>query len=208
MVRAALDELLGEGGLMRKKTVSAVGKAALALCLFSGRVAFADTVPVPAPVQATLTAKLLAYDRALSTRANGTVRILVLIDPSEGQSQKIANEFAAAMKSRGNISNLPVVVVTANFENAGAVAARVKREKTAAVYLSSGLARSAEAIAMALKGVDVMTVAAEPSAVIRGIAVGFDLLSGQPKILVNLSQAKTQNVQLPASVLSLALIQG
>lgn len=53
-----------------------------------------------------------------------------------------------------------------------------------------------------------MTVAAEPSAVIRGIAVGFDLLSGQPKILVNLSQAKLQNVQLPASVLSLALIQG
>jgi hypothetical protein len=185
-----------------------IGRAALALCLLYGGVAFADTVPVPAQVQATLAAKLLAYDRGLPTRANGAVRILVLIDPSEGQSQKIANEFASAMKARGTISNLPVEVVTAKFEGAAAVAERVKRDKSAAVYLSSGLARSAESIATALKGVDVMTIAAEPSAVIRGIAVGFDLLSGQPKILVNLSQAKTQNVQLPASVLSLALIQG
>ena len=102
----------------------------------------------------------------------------------------------------------PLLTASTPSDNATAVAARIKRERTAAVYLSSGLARSAESIAIALKGSDVMTVAAEPSAVIRGIAVGFDLLSGQPKILVNLGQAKTQNVQLPASVLSLALIQG
>jgi hypothetical protein len=133
---------------------------------------------------------------------------LVLIDPSKGQSQKIANEFASALKGKGTISNLPIEIVTANFDSASSVAARTKKERMAAVYLSSGLARSAEAVAVALKGVDVMTVAAEPSAVIRGIAVGFDLLSGQPKILVNLNQAKLQNVQLPASVLSLALIQG
>lgn len=193
---------------MRVLSIPAVGTAALALCLLWGRLAVADTVPVPASVQATLTAKLLAYDRGLPNRASGVVRILVLVDPSEGQSQKIANEFASAMKAKGTISNLPVEVVTANFDNANSVAARIKKEKMAAVYLSSGLARSAEAVAVALKGVDVMTVAAEPSAVIRGIAVGFDLLSGQPKILVNLNQAKMQNVQLPASVLSLALIQG
>ena len=193
---------------MRRRTVSALQKASIALCVLYGGIAFADTVPVPASVQANLTAKLLAYDRGLPSRVSGVVKILVLIDPSEGQSQKIANEFAAAMKGRGTISNLPIEVVTANFDNATSVAARIKRERTAAVYLSSGLARSAEAIAIALKGIDVMTVAAEPSAVIRGIAVGFDLLSGQPKILVNLGQAKTQNVQLPASVLSLALIQG
>lgn len=193
---------------MRLMSWPIVGTATLALCLLWARVAAADTVPVPASVQATLTAKLLAYDRGLLNRANGVVRILVLIDPSEGQSQKIANEFATAMKGRGNISNLPVEVITANFDNAESVAARIKKERATAVYLSSGLARSAESVAVALKGIDVMTVAAEPSAVIRGIAVGFDLLSGQPKILVNLGQAKTQNVQLPASVLSLALIQG
>ncbi|HEY5954990.1 MAG TPA: YfiR family protein [Polyangiaceae bacterium] len=152
--------------------------------------------------------KLLAFDRGLPARAGGTVRILVLIDPSEGQSLKIANEFAGAVKNHGRITNLPVEVTQAKFDSAASVAERIKREKIAAVYLSSGLARVAETVAKALKGSDVMTIAAEPSAVIRGIAVGFDLLSGQPKILVNLSQAKAQNVQLPASVLSLALIQG
>ncbi len=193
---------------MRKPSITVVRTAALSLCLLWASLAVADAVPVPASVQATLTAKLLAYDRGLPNRAGDIVRILVLVDPSEGQSQKIANEFGSAMKSTATIGSLPIEVVTANFNGANAIAARIKKEKMSAVYLSSGLAKSAEAVATALKGVDVMTIAAEPSAVIRGIAVGFDLLSGQPKILVNLNQAKLQNVQLPASVLSLALIQG
>lgn len=193
---------------MKRPSVPVVRTAVLSLCLLWASLAVADAVPVPASVQATLTAKLLAYDRGLPNRAGDVVRILVLVDPSEGQSQKIANEFGGAMKGKATIGSLPIEVVTANFNGANAVAARIKKERMSAVYLSSGLAKSAEAVATALKGVDVMTVAAEPSAVIRGIAVGFDLLSGQPKILVNLNQAKLQNVQLPASVLSLALIQG
>lgn len=193
---------------MKKMASAAFLGVVLAFNLLSGGIAFADTVPVPAALQATLATKLLAFDRGLPARAGGTVRILVLIDPSEGQSLKIANEFAGAVKNHGRITNLPVEVTQAKFDSAASVAERIKREKIAAVYLSSGLARVAETVAKALKGSDVMTIAAEPSAVIRGIAVGFDLLSGQPKILVNLSQAKAQNVQLPASVLSLALIQG
>ena len=169
---------------------------------------FADTVAVPANLQANLTAKLLAFDRGLPARAGGTVRVLIVTDPSEGQSQKIANEYAAGLKGKPNIAGLPVEVTIAAFTTPQALAAEVTKQHLSAVYLSSGVGRHAEAIAGALKGLNVMTVAAEPAAVIRGASVGFDLLSGQPKILVNLGQAKNQNIELPASVLSLAVIQG
>jgi hypothetical protein len=170
--------------------------------------ALADTVAVPATLQANLTAKLLAFDRGLPARAAGTVRVLILTDPSEGQSQKIANEYAAGLKAKPNIAGMPVEITMAQFKSAQALAADVKTKHLSAVYLSSGLGRHAEAIANAVKGLNIMTVAAEPAAVIRGASVGFDLLSGQPKILVNLGQAKHQNIELPASVLSLAVIQG
>lgn len=193
---------------MKRSAAKTSRTLALVASILFGSTALADAVAVPAGIQANLTAKLLAFDRALAARAGGTVRVLILIDTAEGQSQKIANEFSAALKSRPSIAGLPIAATIAPFKDAGAIAAQVRKERLSAVYLSSGLGRFAERIADALKGTDVMTIAAEPAAVIRGISVGFDLVSGQPKILVNLKQAKQQNIQLPASVLALAVIQG
>ncbi len=180
----------------------------LGILLVLTRAARGETISVPARLQANLTFKLLSYDRALSGRAGDKVRVLVEVDPSEGQSQAIANEFAAAMQAKTTLNGLPIEVSMSSFTSAPAIADDVKRNRVSAVYLSSGIGRVAEQIAEALKGADVMTIAAEPSAVVRGISVGFDLQSGQPKILVNLKQARLQNVQLPGSVLALALIQG
>jgi len=42
-----------------------------------------------------------------------------------------------------------------------------------------------------------------PDYVPAGIVLGFDLVSGRPKLLVNIEQAKKQQVSLPASVLKL-----
>ena len=51
-----------------------------------------------------------------------------------------------------------------------------------------------------------MTVGAVGSYVKGGIVLGFDLVSGKPKLLVNLTQARRQHVDLSSSVLKLAEI--
>ncbi len=60
-----------------------------------------------------------------------------------------------------------------------------------------------EALERALSGVDVLSVSAVPEYVSRGVVLGFELVSGKPKILLDLPRAKRQNVDFSASVLRL-----
>src|SRR5258706_418637 len=52
----------------------------------------------------------------------------------------------------------------------------------------------------------VLRVAAVPDYVRDGIVLGFDVVSGRPKLLFNLPQAKLQKVALAASVLKLMTV--
>jgi len=52
----------------------------------------------------------------------------------------------------------------------------------------------------------VLTAGAMTEYVSEGIVLGFDLVSGRPKILVHLEQARKQNVVLTAQLLKLAVI--
>ena len=40
-------------------------------------------------------------------------------------------------------------------------------------------------------------------AAFAGMVLGFDLVSGRPKLLIHVAQARKQNVSFPGSVLSL-----
>ncbi|HEX7668231.1 MAG TPA: YfiR/HmsC family protein, partial [Polyangiaceae bacterium] len=60
-----------------------------------------------------------------------------------------------------------------------------------------------DAIGTALQGADLLTVSTVPSYVQHGIVLGFDLVSGHPKLLVHLRQARSQQVALRPEVLKL-----
>ena len=51
-----------------------------------------------------------------------------------------------------------------------------------------------------------MSVASVPDYVQGGIVLGFDVVSGRPKLLFNLTQARLQNVDLRAAVLKLMTV--
>ena len=89
------------------------------------------------------------------------------------------------------------------FESAGAVAKTCRDDHVAILYVTQGLEDRIEEIRSSLSGVDVLSVAAIPEYVPRGVVIGFEVVSGKPKILLNLRQAKAQNVNFKADVLSL-----
>jgi hypothetical protein len=60
----------------------------------------------------------------------------------------------------------------------------------------------------ALSGVDVLSVSPVPEYVEQGIVLGFDVVSGKPRLLVNLGQARLQHVALRAEVLKLMKVYG
>ena len=78
-----------------------------------------------------------------------------------------------------------------------------RSRKIAIVFFGSGFHDDVEAIRDALSGVDVLSAAGVPEYVPSGIVLGFDVVSGRPKLLVHLGQAKRQNVSLRAEALKL-----
>jgi hypothetical protein len=181
--------------------------AILAALLWTG-LASADEVAVPATMQAKLTAKLASFDRAFGPRAGVTAHVLLVVRAGDAASTRFAQELMGAFEQTATVGGVPHEESLVTYAGAASLAAIVKSQRPAIVYLSAGLAGEARAIGEALAGLDVLTVSAEPAAVQNGVAVGYDLISNEPKIIVNLKQAKSQNVQLAGTVLKLAIITG
>jgi hypothetical protein len=167
----------------------------------------AETITVPVGLQAELTAKLAAHDKGMPARAGSALKIAILIKNGNAESASSATHLQAAFAGLGAIAGLPHQEQVVDFTDAAALAALVKAESFAIVYLTQGFDPDVESIRTALDGVSVMTCATVPDYVARGGAViGFDLVSGKSRILVNLPQAKKQSVNLDSNVLTIATV--
>jgi hypothetical protein len=177
---------------------------ALTVCvLLFVRGAAAEEAPVPLGLQVELLAKVAAYDKNLSKRAGDRVKILIVEKKGNADSNRAVAQIQTALSDTAAIAGLPHQEVVVRYAGATALAAAVRSERAAIVFLTVGFVDDIEAIRAALDGLDVLSVAVMPGYVPRGIVLGFDLVSGKPKLLVHLSQAKRQNVAFSADVLKL-----
>ncbi len=180
----------------------------LALAMFAWSFPLvADTSAVPIGLQAELTAKLAAHDKSMPARAGSLLKIALLTKSGNAESASTAMHLQAAFQGLGAIAGLQHQEQVVTFVDAADLAALVKGESFGIVYLTQGFDGDVESIRAALDGVSVMTCATVPDYVARGGAViGFDLVSGKSKILVNLTQAKKQSVNLDSNVLTIATV--
>jgi hypothetical protein len=176
---------------------------ATAAGLLLPRAAEGDEVAVPPRLQAELLVKVAPYDRNLATRAGDAVRVLVMSRPGHADSDATAAQFERALSGVETIGGLGARVETRPYAGAAALRALCARERASIVYLAGGFEPEAEAIADALAGLDLLSVGATAELVPRRIVLGFELTSGRPKLLVNLTQARRQNVAFRTDVLKL-----
>jgi len=174
------------------------------LCL--ARVGSAELVSVPLERQAELLARVAGYDRNMPERAGARVQGLILANEADSESIGVAKRMQAALQSVPDIAGLAHDERIGQLSNASELARLCHAQHIAIVYLGSGFARDIPAIRQALDGADVLTVAAVPDYVELGVVLGFDVLSGRPKLLVHLSQARRQHVDLRADLLKLARV--
>ena len=163
----------------------------------------AQGMQVPATVQAGLLAKVAGFDRNFPARANGTAVILVVQNADDPESVRAAGEMKSALSQISQVGNLPHEEVRVSFTNAAALAELVRGKRAAIVYLGPGFGKQASSIRDALSPLSVLSFGADPEYVPAGIVLGVDLVSGRPKLLVNIPQARKQQVSFPASVLNL-----
>lgn len=176
--------------------------AACVLGLLAGPTLAQDVV-VPAELQGELLAKVAAYDRNLGARAGDTARIVLVVKSGDARSNLSAATMKSVLSHIDRVGGLPHQESIVPFEGAAALAARCRSDRVAIVYFTPGFTDDIDQLRASFAGVDILSVSAVPEYVARGIVLGFDLVSGKPKLLLNLPQAKEQNVNFKADVLAL-----
>ncbi len=182
-------------------------RAGLALGILSWvREGRTQTVEVPIRLQAELLAKVVAYDRNYAERARGRATVLVLVKGGDAESARVGEQIKAELAVLADLGGLSHVEELVHYSGAASVAELVKSRGAAVLFLSVGLADETSAIARALEGVSILSVASAASYVERGAVLGFEAESGRPKLVVNLEQARRQKVAFKPEVLKLARV--
>jgi hypothetical protein len=163
----------------------------------------AEETPVPVSRQADLLVRVAAYDRNLPARAAGKVKVLILRNDDDPDSRGVAAAMESAVRRSDTIGGIPSEVTSIAYPGGPQLAALVRQGSVSIVYLTPGLDAVLPELTQALDGVDVLTVAGIPRFVARGVVLGFDLVSGKPTLMINLSQAKRQNVAIDPNAVRL-----
>jgi hypothetical protein len=169
-------------------------------------VARADDVPVPVELQATLLAKVAAYDRNLAARSGDRVRILLVGKPSDPTSMPFVRQMAQALAAVGVFGKLPHEEEIVEYKSADDLAQKCRTGRISIVYLGPGFHNDIEALRTVFESMSILTVTATPGEVPRGIVLGFDLVYGKPKLVLHLGQARKQKIDLVAEVLKMMRI--
>jgi hypothetical protein len=180
----------------------AVLSLALLASLFARTGAAASSV-VPSDLQATLMSKLAAYDRNFQARAGSTAVVLIVVKPGNPRSALSGASMKSELSKLERIGGMPHRETLVHFDSAAALASRCRSDGADIVYVTPGLEDQIPDLQNALAGVDTISVSAVPESVPAGVVLGFQLVSGRPKILLNLAQAKRQNVDFKADVMKL-----
>jgi hypothetical protein len=166
----------------------------------------AEQVQIPARLQAALVAKVAAYDTRFAARANGQALVLIVVAGGKAESERFGEEIRAELSVQPKIGGLSHSEEIVRFTTAAELARLVRERRAALIYLAPALSHDAPQIANALTGIDVLSVAALAGDVEQRIVLGFARESGRPRLLVNLEQARRQNVNFNPDLLRLVRV--
>jgi hypothetical protein len=188
------------GGRVARRLAAVVCLAFSALiCVDS----YAD-MGVPLSLQVLLLSRLGTYDRHFKDRAGAVATVLVVHRKGNSESAFEGASLIKALAELHDIGGVPVNVQQAEFSDPESLAQRCRTEKIAVLYLTVGLEGDLPHLAAALVNADVLTVGTTARHAQNGAVVGFALEEARPKLVLNVRQAKAQNVDFKAEVLSLA----
>lgn len=177
----------------------------LAVSLLAAPLA-AEQVQIPARLQAALVAKVAAYDTRFAARANGQALVLIVVAAGKAESERFGEEIRAELSVQPKIGGVSHSEEIVRFTTAADLARLVRERRAALLYVAPALSEDVPQIASALVGVDVLSVAALAGDVEQRIVLGFARESGRPRLLVNLEQARRQNVAFNPDLLRLVRV--
>lgn|GEM_PF-3960173 len=195
----------GKWAISRRRSLAWLGTAAGTLL---HRQAFALEPEVPIPLQVSLLDRVIPFDRNFHLRAIGHLSMAVVVDERDGDSVRIGAQLLNELSARESLGNYRVSATRVAFKSTAALIEDCRRLKAGVVYVTPGIAEATPKLAAGLRGMRVLTVGSLPEQVPQGLVLGSAVRSGKPRVLVNLSEARQQEIDFRADFLRMAEVVG
>jgi hypothetical protein len=179
--------------------------AGIALSL-EPRFAAAEEPSIPLDLQAQLSAKIVEYVENPPVAGVQQLPLGILVDARDANSMRAAVELRAAFARVSASGRRTFDAQIIEWASARALADEIARRKVSVLYLMPGLSEELSAVVNALAGRRVLTIAAVDTYVAGGAILGYELASGHPRMILNLRQAKSQEIVLRAALMKLVRI--
>ncbi len=158
---------------------------------------------LPAELQAALTFRALAEDRALEARGGGPVVIGLLFRSGQAAGENLELVEAFSRLQSQTLRGHPVKVGFRAYQGLEDFEQWVERTQARVIYLSPRVPELAGLQRVCLKR-KIITVSSSLEVVQGGTPVGFVLEGGKPKLLINLEAAKAVGMDPAPELLELA----
>ena len=179
---------------------------ALVSAALGSAMVWGEDLEVPARVQVDLVGKLASYDRTFAERAGARVVLAILVKPGDVGSARATSQLEGALKELTLIGGLPHAEIAVPWKGAANLAEVCAKQNVAIIYLTPGLPADVDSISKGFEGTKVLTIGSVVSYVGRGAVLGFELVSGRTKLVIDLAQARRQGVLFRAEALKLMRI--
>jgi hypothetical protein len=159
---------------------------------------------VPIRLQVSLLDRVIPFDRNFGIRVHGKLSALVVMEAADPDSTRVAAQLVNELGALPTLGNYPALVARLAFGGVPALVEECKRLRAGVVYFTPGLSATIERLAAALDGLRVLSVGSLPEQAKSGLVLSFAVRSGKPRVLVNLKQARLQEVDFRADFLRMA----
>ena len=173
---------------------------------FFARQVKGDGIAVPIRLQAELLSKVASYDRNFEARTGERVRTLLLMKQGDPESSRAAVEMKSALSSIPTIGALPHEEELGTYSDPTALAETCRARKVSILYIAPGFSQQVDTLRETIGTLSLLSVGSLAEYVPNGIVLGFDLVSGRSKLLVNLTQARRQKIEFRAEILKLTKV--
>lgn len=177
----------------------------LAILLLIAVVDAQDMVRVD--LQVNLFMKILKYDRNLSRRGEGGIKIGVLYNPADKKSTNLATQFENEFNLLSNktINDIPVFLVT--VKGLSELPKAIENYKLNTLYISSGFDDNIGQVMEVCVENKLLTLTAVPKYVEQnGVAVGLGSKKDKPEIIINTNSSKEAGADFSVDILKLSRV--
>jgi YfiR/HmsC-like len=164
---------------------------------------------VPIRVQIALLDRVIPFDRNFAVRVHGgELSLAVIVDDQSLDSVRVGAQLLSELSSVETLGGFKIRTSRVAFSSGQALIEECRRLRAGIVCVSPGLREPPSKLAAMLQGLRVLSVGSMPEQAPQGLVLGSAVRSGKPRVLVNLAQAKRQEVDFRADFLRMVEVVG